>query len=318
MNDGTATGATNTGSTTSTGSTTNTGGSNTGNTSGGTSTGVMPMAVPPSQAVFYRPLGLTPGGYQKIKTAKFPDVCEKGETQPTTGALFPFTEAQTLVLRGPLYMSDLAVYEKKGTTWARTADLSTLTWKEDNYGTYANVNGLPSATALLGNGREIFTSLPGSGEKMIFVKVKMPYPTAAPAAGDQDDVPAVWMLNSRIFEAPSNQYFCNCRGLGNPGGCGELDIAEIIPGKRDQVTTTIYSYEGAVGGFLASARPTSNFQIYGAILHSDGSAGEAVVLEAASFDFTIKEIPDSFVAKEWLPSARRLNAGAEALNPPPK
>lgn len=282
--------------------------------------GMTAMPVPMTNAVFYRPLGKGAGGYQKIKDAKFPDTCVKGDIVPTSGALFPFTETQHLILRGPLLLSDLVVFEKKAnaTYWTRIADLSSLIWEESNYGSSINLGKYPLVDKVLENGREIFTALPNSGEKIVVVRVKMPRATTAVYKTElQNDVPAVWMLNSRIFQAPSGQYFCNCRGLGNPGGCGELDIAEIIPENKDEVTTTIYSYEGARGGKL-SARPTTQFQIYAAVLRNDNGTGEVAVLEASSFDFSKTDLSESFVAKDWLPAAKRLNAGSEALIPPPK
>ncbi|RYZ60254.1 MAG: hypothetical protein EOP07_01415 [Proteobacteria bacterium] len=280
--------------------------------------GSSPMPVPQSSAVVYRPLGKSSGGYQLVKDAKFPNTCVKGDTVSTSGALFPFNESQNLVLRGPLVLSDLVVYEKKPNTtyWTRVADLTSLKWEESNYGSIINLGVYPLASKLLQNGREVYTQLPGIGEKIVVVRVKMPRASTAVYKSDaQNDVPAVWMLNSRIFAAPSGQYFCNCRGLGNPGGCGELDIAEIIPENKTEVTTTIYSYEGARGGKL-SARPTGKFQIYATVLRNDNGTGEVAVVEAASFDFTKTDLSDSFVAKDWLPTAKRLNSGSEALIPP--
>lgn len=281
-------------------------------------TGSTPMPVPQSSAVVYRPLGKSSGGYQLIKDAKFPNTCVKGDTVPTSGALFPFNESQNLVLRGPLVMSDLIVYEKKAnsTYWTKIADLASLKWEESNYGSVISLGAYPLTDKLLENGREIYTQLPASGEKIVVLRVKMPRAKTAVYKSDaQNDVPAVWMLNSRIFAAPSGQYFCNCRGLGNPGGCGELDIAEIIPENKTEVTTTIYSYEGARGGKLSS-RPTGKFQIYATVLRNDNGTGEVAVVEASSFDFTKTDLSDSFVSKDWLPTAKRLNSGSEALIPP--
>lgn len=273
-----------------------------------------PMPVPVSNKIVYRPLGLTQGGYASIKEAVWPNKCVKGAIVPTTGALFPFNETQTLVLRGPLDMADFAVYEKAGGQWKKLGDISNLRWNENNFGTIKDLGPYPMKAKVLENGRELFTHLPEKGEKIVIVKIKMPMAnTPVYSSGAQDNVPAVWMLNSRIFKAPSAQYFCNCRGVGSPGGCGELDIAEIVPEKKNEVSTTLYTYEGGRGGVLSKPRPTTNYQIYAAVLRSDGTAGEVSVLEMDSFDFSVKEFDDSFVSKDWLPSAKSLNKGNEAL-----
>lgn len=276
-----------------------------------------PMPVPVSNKIVYRPLGLGAGGYQSIKQYVWPDKCVKGDLVRSTGALFPFNEPQTLVVRGPIDLAEIAVFEKKDERWLRNADFKNLQWHQIDFGTIKNFGTYPSQGKILENGRELFSHLPSRGEKIVVVKVKMPMPTTGPYnSASQNNVPAVWMLNSRIFQAPSVQYGCNCRGLGNPGGCGELDIAEVIPENKNEMTTTLYTYEGARGGILKKPRPTSAYQIYAAILRVEGGAGEVAVLEMESFDFKVEEIPDSFVSREWLPAAEPLNKGSEALIPP--
>jgi hypothetical protein len=277
------------------------------------------MGVPSTQAVVYRPLGKTAGGYQSIAAAKFPDLCTKGAIVPTTGALFPFNENQTLVVRGPLILSELSVFQKKAGSdlWTHSSDLTSLVWQENNYGSIKSLGTYPAAGKVLENGREIFATLAATGELLLVFKAQMPTATTAVySAVSQDDVPAVWLLNSKIFQAPSGQYFCNCRGLGNPGGCGELDIAEIVPEKKSEVSTTIYSYEGARGAVLSKARPRTSPQIYAALLRTTEGVGEVQVLELDGFDFTISSIADLFLSKEWLSSATRINKGSESLNPP--
>lgn len=277
-----------------------------------------PVPLSLSTKVVYRPLGVTQGGYQNIREAQWPDRCVKGDVTNTTGPLFPFSESQTLVVRGPLELSNLAIFQRKegGTAWTRVSDLSSLVWEENSYGFIKKIGSYPALGKVLENGREIYTHLPGSGEKIIIVNAKMPRATGAPfSAVSQNDVPAVWLLNSKIFQAPSAQYFCNCRGLGNPGGCGELDIAEIIPENKDEVTTSLYSYEGARGAKL-SARPTNRFQIYATILRNDNGTGEVSVIEATSFDFAKTELTDSALSEDWLSPARRINSGSESLLKP--
>eukprot|EP01117_Protostelium_nocturnum_P010666 TRINITY_DN3840_c0_g1_i1.p1 TRINITY_DN3840_c0_g1~~TRINITY_DN3840_c0_g1_i1.p1 ORF type:complete len:531 (+),score=159.08 TRINITY_DN3840_c0_g1_i1:206-1798(+) len=60
------------------------------------------------------------------------------------------------------------------------------------------------------------------------------------------DAPAIWVLNAQIVRAA--QYGCNCRGMGGNGGCGELDLNEIIPGQDlTHGISEIYSFKGADG-----------------------------------------------------------------------
>ncbi|GLD92862.1 hypothetical protein PINS_up001441 [Pythium insidiosum] len=73
------------------------------------------------------------------------------------------------------------------------------------------------------------------GKKIFVTKVQMPH-AGAP------DMPAIWMLNGQIVR--SNQYQCNCRGMGKVGGCGELDIAEVIEKDLNVVATHYYFYQG--------------------------------------------------------------------------
>ncbi|RYZ58835.1 MAG: hypothetical protein EOP07_05770 [Proteobacteria bacterium] len=278
-----------------------------------------PITIPLTNAVVYGPIGKKAGGYQKIASAVWPNTCTKGDIKATSGALFPFNENQTLVIRGPIAISDMIIYEKKtaALTWTKLADQSNLNWFESNYGAIKNLGPYIADKKLLENGREVYAPLPASGELILVMKTLMPMANTPVYSGvSQDDVPAIWMLNSEIFKAPSSQYFCNCRGLGNPGGCGELDIAEIIPGNKTEVTTTIYSYEGARGSVLKAPRPSSKYQIYAVVLRSIKGAGEVSVLELDSFDFSKAEFSDSFLDQQWLPTAKRLNAGSEKLNAP--
>ncbi|KAF0695073.1 Aste57867_14077 [Aphanomyces stellatus] len=67
-----------------------------------------------------------------------------------------------------------------------------------------------------------------SGSKVFAAKVKM----------DRGGIPAIWMLNAQVIRA--NQYGCNCRGMADPGGCGEFDIAEAIYHGTDTLATHDY------------------------------------------------------------------------------
>lgn len=62
---------------------------------------------------------------------------------------------------------------------------------------------------------------------------------------DSSALPAIWSLNGQVVRAA--QYGCNCRGMGSPGGCGELDIAETLTANSAQAISEIYSFKGATG-----------------------------------------------------------------------
>ena len=67
-----------------------------------------------------------------------------------------------------------------------------------------------------------------------------------PSATSPSSTPAIWALNAQIVRAA--QYGCNCRGVGSPGGCGELDILETIVNQDpNRAISEIYSFKGATG-----------------------------------------------------------------------
>ncbi|DAZ95396.1 TPA: hypothetical protein N0F65_001054 [Lagenidium giganteum] len=123
----------------------------------------------------------------------------------------------------------------------------------------------------------------GGGRKMFVTKVKMPSSNKAP------NQPAVWMLNAQVLH--SNQYTCNCRGMGPRGGCGELDIAEVIetnPG-RDRVSTHYYFYDGSIvspNGDNWAPRPWDRPTVYITLIDEEQKNGLIKILEVEDFDFS--------------------------------
>ncbi|RLN43895.1 hypothetical protein BBJ28_00013969 [Nothophytophthora sp. Chile5] len=121
----------------------------------------------------------------------------------------------------------------------------------------------------------------GGGKKAFVTQVKMPQ-------GSTPNQPAIWMLNAQVVH--SNQYGCNCRGMGSVGGCGELDIAEVIEtnSARDKVSTHYYFYDGSVlspGGDNFAARSESGTTVYVTLI-DDSKDGLIKIVELADFDFT--------------------------------
>ncbi|KAG7387560.1 hypothetical protein PHYPSEUDO_013954 [Phytophthora pseudosyringae] len=119
----------------------------------------------------------------------------------------------------------------------------------------------------------------GGGMKMFVTKVQMP-------TGDSVNRPAIWMLNAQVVRA--NQYGCNCRGEGSEGGCGELDVAEVIETNtaQDKVSTHYYFFDGSVsaGGDNYAARPTDSSVTYVTII-DNSSTGTIKIIELGGDDF---------------------------------
>ncbi|TYZ66929.1 hypothetical protein PybrP1_011095, partial [[Pythium] brassicae (nom. inval.)] len=120
----------------------------------------------------------------------------------------------------------------------------------------------------------------GGSRKVFVTEVKMPW-------GSRPNQPAIWMLNAQIMH--SGQYGCNCRGMGGVGGCGELDIAEVIEtnAARNKVTTHYYFYDGSVpvGYDNFANRPIDRTVTYVTVI-DDRNGGLVKVLELDSFDFS--------------------------------
>lgn len=127
-----------------------------------------------------------------------------------------------------------------------------------------------------------------AGEKLFAVRLRMPTATASPV-GAYDDAPAVWFLNASVVRTA--QYGCNCRGAGAEGGCGELDVAEVLMGGRPgHATSTIYSFKGSIGadgttgGGHYFLRPTEQAATFIVIFNAAGTI-QMLRLGPDDFDF---------------------------------
>ncbi|KAG7397956.1 hypothetical protein PHYBOEH_011885 [Phytophthora boehmeriae] len=133
------------------------------------------------------------------------------------------------------------------------------------------------------------------GMKMFVTKVMMP-------TGSTANLPAIWMLNAQVVRA--SQYGCNCRGEGAEGGCGELDVAEVIETNtaQDKVSTHYYFYDGSVspGGDNYASRPTDSAVTYVTII-DNSSTGTIKIIELGGddFDFSVDSISADTVST-WL------------------
>ena len=120
-----------------------------------------------------------------------------------------------------------------------------------------------------------------AGNKMFAAKFRMPLGTKTPA---------YWILPSQVIR--SSQYGCNCRGAGSDpvykGGCGELDVAEVLGGITSslEATSTLYSFQGITGGgSVAFNRPVNEAAVFLVIF--DAVARQIAIrrLGATAFDF---------------------------------
>jgi Cell wall protein YJL171C/Tos1, C-terminal/Cell wall protein YJL171C/Tos1, N-terminal len=185
-----------------------------------------------------------------------------------SGNLAPFDEEMSMVFGGPVELYRIAVYQPSSSGWDRVAywDPCTTTglafagnksWYEcggfvESYVTAdgtaesdtsvqfaghlaagTEVNVMSSAacngsTASSDCGFSTGLALhgfkgDGAGSKIFATKFRMPIGAKTPA---------YWILPSQVIR--SSQYGCNCRGAGSDptykGGCGELDVAEILGG----------------------------------------------------------------------------------------
>ncbi|KAG7387561.1 hypothetical protein PHYPSEUDO_013955 [Phytophthora pseudosyringae] len=133
------------------------------------------------------------------------------------------------------------------------------------------------------------------GMKMFVAKVDMP-------TGSTANLPAIWMLNAQVVRA--SQYGCNCRGEGSEGGCGELDVAEVIETNtaQDKVSTHYYFYDGSVspGGDNYAARPTDSSVTYVIIFDNSGEGVVKIIeLGGDDFDFSVDSVSAATVST-WL------------------
>ncbi|EEY55896.1 uncharacterized protein PITG_20615 [Phytophthora infestans T30-4] len=130
-----------------------------------------------------------------------------------------------------------------------------------------------------------------TGGKKIFVfKVSM-------ADGGAPNVPAAWLLPDQVTH--SGQYGCNCRGKGPAGGCGELDIVEVLEKDTSYVATHFYFYKGKYnpGNDQFAKRPTDGPATYVTIIDEDYGV-KVIQIGADDFDFSCGSITNDVVS-QW-------------------
>jgi len=277
---------------------------------------------------------------------------------PSCGSLAPFNEDLTLAFRGPMHVQNIGIYvpDNNGweivSHWDTTGVRNNLVWMNNagdwsicqgNAQSYMNSAGTGAASTpqsfngVLGNDVNVnimsnvacdSTVCPGFyrgvakvgwkgnqyGEKMFAVTVIMPHDTSG---SNNNDMPAIWFLNGQIVR--TNQWGCNCRGMGAAGGCGELDVSEVIPGRpTDECTSTLYGFKQSLGCNDWFVRPVSAPVTYVIVFNASGSGKVSIIEQDNSFSYA-SNYPQA-VVNQWIsaigPSIVSLNNPFTSANCP--
>jgi Putative TOS1-like glycosyl hydrolase (DUF2401)/Glycine-rich protein domain (DUF2403) len=294
-------------------------------------------------AITYTNVGAT-GSYDRVVTSTVapsctPNVCQK-TSQAESGPLTPFDEEMTMVFSGPMDLYQVATYAPgSGGNYQRVAYWDPCTteglawvgnkaWYQCNgyvqsYVTDDGTAESPTPVQFAGHldpgvGVNVMSDVPctgttdgsdcgfsrglalhgfkgdAAGSKIFVTKFRMPLGNVTPA---------YWVLPAQVVR--SAQYGCNCRGEGGDGGCGELDVAEVLggntanPAHPEQATTTIYSFQGVTnGGTSYFQRPVYETATFVVIFDAPSSSIAMRRLGPADFDFATT-LPATLVG-QWL------------------
>jgi hypothetical protein len=280
-------------------------------------------------AITYTGVGAT-GSYDQVVNSTVapscvPNVCDKNPLA-VSGPLVPFDQEMTMVFSGPMELYQVAAYEPGAGGYSRVAYWDRCTteglawvgnkqWYQCNgyVQSYVTDDGTAESNTPVqfagslapGIGVNIMSStlctgttagsdcgfsrglaLHGfkgdtAGSKIFATKFRMPI---------GDVTPAYWILPAQVVR--SAQYGCNCRGEGGDGGCGELDVAEVLggatstPAHPEQATTTIYSFQGVTnGGTSYFQRPVEETATFIVIFDAPSQSIAMRRLGATDFDF---------------------------------
>ena len=293
-------------------------------------------------AITYTNVGAI-GSYDQVVTSTVapscvPNVCDKAP-KAETGPLVPFDDEMTMVFSGPMDLYQVAAYEpatggyRRVAYWDRCATeglafVGNKAWYQCNgyVQSYVSPDGTAeSATPVQfgghldpGVGVNVMSTTPctgtdagsdcgfsrglalhgfkgdAAGSKVFAAKLRMPI---------GDVTPAYWILPAQVVR--SAQYGCNCRGEGGDGGCGELDVAEVLggatatPAHPMQATTTIYSFQGVTnGGTSYFQRPEYETATF--VVVFDAASRSIALRRLGATDFTFGAAIASSVVTQWL------------------
>jgi hypothetical protein len=269
------------------------------------------------------------------------NVCDK-TAKAVSGPLVPFDEEMTLVFSGPMELYQVATYEPGAGGYQRVAYWDRCTteglafvgnkaWYQCNgyVQSYVSPDGTTESDTPVqfaghldpGVGVNVMSSTlcsgttagtdcgfsrglalhgfkgDAAGSKIFAAKLRMPIGNVTPA---------YWILPAQVVR--SSQYGCNCRGEGGQGGCGELDVAEVLGGNTAtpahpmQATTTIYSFQGVTnGGTSYFQRPVYETATFVVVFDAASQSIALRRLAATAFDFGAV-VPSTTVG-QWLANA---------------
>uniref|UniRef100_K3WLE5 glucan endo-1,3-beta-D-glucosidase n=1 Tax=Globisporangium ultimum (strain ATCC 200006 / CBS 805.95 / DAOM BR144) TaxID=431595 RepID=K3WLE5_GLOUD len=129
--------------------------------------------------------------------------------------------------------------------------------------------------------------------KIFMVQAQMPH-------AEGKDAPAIWLLNGQVVRTA--EYGCNCRGIGGSGkwkgGCGELDIAEVLPEDKNALTSTMYSFKGSRGAAPISMRPTDASIVFVVVFSGETSQVQILLMRPEDVDVETPPTPER--VQKWL------------------
>jgi hypothetical protein len=301
-------------------------------------------------AITYTNVGVA-GSYDKVVTSTMAPTCVANVCQKSpkavSGPLVPFDEEMTMVFSGPMDLYQVAAYDPATAGYVRVAYwdrcvtdglafVGNKSWYTcgGDVQSYVSADGTKSSVTPVqfaghldpGVGVNVMTSTlcsgtsdgtdcgfslglalhgfkgDAAGSKIFAVKLRMPIGNVTPA---------YWILPAQVVR--SAQYGCNCRGEGADGGCGELDVAEVLggstanPAHPNQATTTIYSFQGVTGGGSAYfQRPVYQTATFVVLFDANSRAIGIRRLGAEEFDFGAT-IPSAIV-QQWLADAGTMRS----------
>ncbi|GJE94723.1 DUF2403 and DUF2401 domain-containing protein [Phanerochaete sordida] len=252
-----------------------------------------------------------------------------------SGNLAPFDEDITFVMRGPMQLYNIAVYQPGNTTAATWKRVSSWTPNQqpDNMVFMANAGGGASGEwSICGGASQAYVG--GDFSTAVATPNEQLYSGSLPSGKEVNIMTATtcqeggcdgffrgtanqgWASSKLAvfeFEMPDDpqslpalwalnaqvvraaQYGCNCRGMGGDGGCGELDIAETLTANSPQAITELYSFKGATGSGDGNFFPRPVGTKETIAVVLDVKTDAIAIVRLTDFDFTQAQLTRTIV-----------------------
>jgi hypothetical protein len=107
------------------------------------------------------------------------------------------------------------------------------------------------------------------------------------------DMPAIWLLNSKI---PRTGQYSSCSCWGNDGGCGEADLFEVLSSGSTKAKSTFH-FADALGSSDYFTRPTTSYIKLAAVFQSSSETVSIKIIDdSTDFSSTLtSDTVDGFV-----------------------